>query len=204
MLFIFSPNLLVLVHSSSPPHTCFSQEGGVWISHCLCSNGSVRWAIDDGVQSLLIQRLQKALWCGGTWKQRAAAGDPGWSLTIIKYYHTESGGWRCREPGSRAGVCWRPSGWSAVLCGHPLTDWRTRREPQPCLWFMLLSVENEHKTLGLGHMTHRCLQELENQVASKCVKSKHPNGLYHSESVRQITFTFAVMLADVHKLFTSP
>lgn len=88
MLLIFSPNLLVLVHSSSPPHTCFSQEGGVWISHCLCSNGSVRWAIDDGVQSLLIQRLQKALW---SWKQRAAAGDPGWSPTIIKYYHTESG-----------------------------------------------------------------------------------------------------------------
>lgn len=78
-------------YSSSPKCAgagALVQLGGLWISHCLCSNGSVRWAI-DGVQILLIQSLQKALWCGGTWK--AAAGDPGWSLTIIKYYHTESG-----------------------------------------------------------------------------------------------------------------
>lgn len=107
----FAPALVSL-----SSHTCFGQEGGVWGSHCLYLNGSVRWAIDDGVQSLLIPSLGETLWCGGTWKERAAAQDPKWSLTIIKYYHPEAGvgGQRYRaaaEP-ERRGVCCGPGGWS--------------------------------------------------------------------------------------------
>lgn len=106
----FAPALISL-----SSHTCFGEEGGVWGSHCLYLNGSVRWAIDDGVQSLLIPRLEETLWCGGTWKQRPAARDPKWSLTIIKYYHPEAG--VNRDTGTQAGqqlgrggrgVCWGP------------------------------------------------------------------------------------------------
>lgn len=141
MLLISPPRFAPALVSLSS-HTCFGQEGGVWGSHCLYLNGSVRWAIDDGVQSLLIPRLGETLWCGGTWKERAAARDPKWSLTIIKYYHPEAGrggGWRGRgvrqrywDTGraaagpERRGVCWGPSGWSTAnpppnLLTHPLT-----------------------------------------------------------------------------------
>lgn len=90
---------------SPSSHTCFGPEGGVWGSRCLYSNGSARWAIDGGIQNQLIPGSGETLWCGGTWKQRAAAWDPGWSLTIIKYYHPEAGGAR---GGRDTGSSWDP------------------------------------------------------------------------------------------------
>lgn len=89
---IVPPPPLPCTHLPCLPTYVLAGEGGVWRSHCLYSNGSVRWAIDDGVQSLLIPRLGETLWCGGTWKERAAARDPERSLTIIKYYHPEARG----------------------------------------------------------------------------------------------------------------
>lgn len=65
---------------------------------CAMSN---RWWC---VQSLLIPRLGETLWCGGTWKQRAAARDPKWSLTIIEYYHPGAGGGGAEiQTGTQAG-----------------------------------------------------------------------------------------------------
>lgn len=95
---------------------------------CAMSN---RWWC---VQSPLIPRLGETLWCGGTWKQRAAARDPKWSLTIIRYYRPGAGGGggggTDRDPGraaagpGRRGVCWGPSGWSLHPCPHNILDFR--------------------------------------------------------------------------------
>ncbi len=124
----FAPALVSL-----SSHTCFGQEGGVWGSHCLYSNGSVRWAIDDGVQSLLIPRLGETLWCGGTWKQRAAARDPKWSLTIIKYYHPAGG--EAEIQGPRQG-----SGWAR--------ETRRVQGPQWVVYSYTPTPTNTHWTLG--------------------------------------------------------
>lgn len=96
----------------------FGQKWGVWESYCLCLNGSVQWAVDDGVQSLLILRLGETLWCGGTWKQSSAAQDPKWSLTIIKQYHPGDGG--CGGVGVEIQRCALGSQW-VVLSNTPVT-----------------------------------------------------------------------------------
>ena len=134
------PDALALFSPSS--HTCFGQEVGVWGSRCLYSNGSARWAIDDGIQNQLIPGFRETLWCGGTWKQRAAASDPEWSLTIIKYYHPEA-----RDTGQRLRPI-GPSGWS--------TNTRTRAHTHTHTHTHTVDSKNHRLCYFPGWPRHMC------------------------------------------------
>lgn len=58
-------------------------QGGVWGLLCLRLRGGVRWALDDGAQRRLIQRLRETLWCLQRLKAQGSRSRP----KVIPHYH---------------------------------------------------------------------------------------------------------------------